>query len=176
MAEFEFNCPQCGLTIEADESLCGQVAECPHCGKGIVVPSNKANTKVQQSNLSTSGRIKIVDQEERYQKKKPKNVGRVQSKPQDVQFFLPGILQVLYWFFVILHLIGCMILSIYFFREGSLWYCLGIIIIAFPLGLFNIRIWYELQILIFGGVRHLREIRDELRRQGKSKLQDRVES
>ena len=58
MAEFKFNCPQCGLAIEADESLCGQVAACPHCEKGIVVPGNKSNTKVQHANLSTSGRIK----------------------------------------------------------------------------------------------------------------------
>lgn len=39
MAEFKFNCPQCGQKIEANESFRGQVAECPHCGKGIVVPS-----------------------------------------------------------------------------------------------------------------------------------------
>ena len=46
MAEFEFNCPQCGQTIEADESLRGQVAECPHCGKGIVVPRGKAKSQM----------------------------------------------------------------------------------------------------------------------------------
>ena len=38
MAEFKFKCPQCGQTIEADESFRGQTAECPYCGKGIVVP------------------------------------------------------------------------------------------------------------------------------------------
>lgn len=38
MAEFKFNCPQCGQTIEADESARGLVAECPYCSKGIVVP------------------------------------------------------------------------------------------------------------------------------------------
>lgn len=43
MAQFEFKCPQCGQTIEADDSVRGQVAECPHCGKGIVVPRNAAN-------------------------------------------------------------------------------------------------------------------------------------
>lgn len=42
MAEFKFNCPQCGQTIEADESFRGQTAECPYCGKGIVVPSGTA--------------------------------------------------------------------------------------------------------------------------------------
>ncbi len=38
MAKFDFKCPQCGETIEADDSFRGQVAECPSCGKGIVVP------------------------------------------------------------------------------------------------------------------------------------------
>ena len=46
MAEFEFNCPQCGQTIEAHESHRGQVAECPHCGKGIVVPRGKAKSQM----------------------------------------------------------------------------------------------------------------------------------
>ena len=49
MAEFTFNCPQCGQRIEADESSRGQVAECPHCGKGIVVPH--INPKPQMSNM-----------------------------------------------------------------------------------------------------------------------------
>jgi len=38
MAKFSFNCPQCGEKVDADDSLRGQVAECPYCGKGIVVP------------------------------------------------------------------------------------------------------------------------------------------
>lgn len=38
MAQFEFKCPQCGETIEADDTFRGQVAECPSCGKGIVIP------------------------------------------------------------------------------------------------------------------------------------------
>ena len=41
MATFKFNCPQCGQEIEADEAYRGQVAECPHCSKGIVVPRSK---------------------------------------------------------------------------------------------------------------------------------------
>ena len=43
MAQFTFKCPQCGTDIEADDSLCGQVAECPSCGKGIVIPRNITN-------------------------------------------------------------------------------------------------------------------------------------
>ena len=38
MANFEFKCPQCGNSVEAEDSWRGQVAECPHCGKNIVIP------------------------------------------------------------------------------------------------------------------------------------------
>ena len=38
---FEFKCPQCAQTVEADDSYCGQVVLCPHCEKGIVVPQVK---------------------------------------------------------------------------------------------------------------------------------------
>ena len=38
MANFDFTCPQCGVSIEAEESYRGMVLECPSCGKGIVVP------------------------------------------------------------------------------------------------------------------------------------------
>ena len=51
MAKFDFKCPQCRQTIEADDSLCGQVAECPHCGKGIVVPHNAANKPAPKAQL-----------------------------------------------------------------------------------------------------------------------------
>ena len=34
----EFKCPQCGKSVECDETFRGQVAECPYCGKGIVIP------------------------------------------------------------------------------------------------------------------------------------------
>lgn len=36
----EFECPQCGKSVKCDETFRGQVAACPHCGKGIVVPRN----------------------------------------------------------------------------------------------------------------------------------------
>ena len=41
---FTFKCPQCGKAVEADESAHGQVAECPYCGKNIVVPSVERNS------------------------------------------------------------------------------------------------------------------------------------
>ena len=53
MAGFKFSCPQCGQEIEADEAFCGQVAECPHCSKGIVIPKNKAKLSV---NVRTESR------------------------------------------------------------------------------------------------------------------------
>ena len=45
MVEFEFKCPQCGETVIADETLCGQVQLCPNCEKGIVVPRNIPKTQ-----------------------------------------------------------------------------------------------------------------------------------
>ena len=48
MASFDFDCPYCNGTIEADDSLCGQVAECPACGKEIVVPHNTTNLETSQ--------------------------------------------------------------------------------------------------------------------------------
>lgn len=52
MAEFQFRCPQCGEAIEADETLRGQMAECPYCGKNIAVP-NKCLRKVAVRHDST---------------------------------------------------------------------------------------------------------------------------
>ena len=46
---FEFKCPQCGNAVSVDESYRGQVAECPHCNKGIVIPHSKESAaKVQK--------------------------------------------------------------------------------------------------------------------------------
>ena len=47
----EFKCPQCGQMVEAEESARGQVAACPHCGKGIIVPRNGVQSK---STITTS--------------------------------------------------------------------------------------------------------------------------
>lgn len=53
MAMFQFKCPQCGQTVETDESSRGQVAECPHCGKGIVVPRSTPRLGVKQNLTGT---------------------------------------------------------------------------------------------------------------------------
>lgn len=45
---FEFKCPQCGNAVAVDESYRGQVVECPHCAKGIVVPRNKTSGQALQ--------------------------------------------------------------------------------------------------------------------------------
>ena len=50
----EFKCPQCGQSVAADESSRGQVAECPHCGKGIVVPHGKPRLGVRKSQETIS--------------------------------------------------------------------------------------------------------------------------
>ena len=49
---FEFKCPQCGQMVEADESYRGQVAECPFCGKGIVIPRQNLRTDTLRSDNS----------------------------------------------------------------------------------------------------------------------------
>ena len=51
MANLQFKCPQCGNEIVADDSYQGQVAECPHCGKGIVVPQ----VKPRQQDVGNTG-------------------------------------------------------------------------------------------------------------------------
>lgn len=49
---FEFKCPQCGKPVTVNESYRGQVAECPHCNKGIVIPRSKESAaKAQKPQL-----------------------------------------------------------------------------------------------------------------------------
>lgn len=45
MAEFKFDCPQCGQMVEADESVIGQTASCPYCGKKIIVPKDRIQNR-----------------------------------------------------------------------------------------------------------------------------------
>ena len=56
----EFNCPQCGQMVEADESACGHVAACPHCGKGIVVPRGRPKLGTGRKNSTTGNSERSV--------------------------------------------------------------------------------------------------------------------
>lgn len=65
MAKFQFKCPQCGKTLDADDSVCGQAVACPYpnCGKTIVIPSmgtyiNAGEMVTQQSGTSFWGWIR----------------------------------------------------------------------------------------------------------------------
>ena len=51
MAKFYFKCPQCGKSVEADDSFQGQVAECPSCKKGIVVPFRPPSDSVKTQRI-----------------------------------------------------------------------------------------------------------------------------
>ena len=39
MADITFACPECKESLSVEESYAGQEGECPHCGKGIVIPT-----------------------------------------------------------------------------------------------------------------------------------------
>lgn len=54
MGQLEFKCPQCGQNIEANDALRGQVAECPSCGKGIVIPRINNVTSPQSKSIIAS--------------------------------------------------------------------------------------------------------------------------
>ena len=92
MAEFTFNCPQCGQRIEADESSRGQGAECPHCGKGIVVPCSEPDATVEQQmphkgeirleNTSLDARRQKLQRMMREAKKKKEEVLRMMHQKQ----------------------------------------------------------------------------------------------
>ena len=102
MAEFSFNCPQCGQPVGVDELLRGKVVECPHCEKNIVVPrgavkSNDSNQTIRERrssprfifNCSHCGREIEADESVRGQMAEcphcDKNivVPRGMAKPQD---------------------------------------------------------------------------------------------
>jgi DNA-directed RNA polymerase subunit M/transcription elongation factor TFIIS len=39
MAIFDFNCPQCGNMLAADDEWRGMKSQCPDCRKDIVIPT-----------------------------------------------------------------------------------------------------------------------------------------
>ena len=38
MAGITFNCSNCGVEIEADDSFAGSVAQCPNCNSTVMIP------------------------------------------------------------------------------------------------------------------------------------------
>lgn len=102
------------------------------------------------------------------------------SEAQDVKFFIRGWLYAVYWVANIVDTIlgiGC--ISIFGVKDGYYrgqyelnWTAIFIIV---PIYLFLVlmnRIWYEIGIAIFEAVKHLRQIRDELRKAGSLKSAD----
>ena len=99
------------------------------------------------------------------------------SESQDVKFFIRGWLYAVYWVANIVDTIlgiGC--ISIFGVKDGYYrgqyelnWTAIFIIV---PIYLFLVlmnRIWYEIGIAIFEAVKHLRQIRDELRKANSAK-------
>lgn len=61
----KFDCPHCGQNIEAGDTLAGAAAECPTCGKGLVVPTART-VEIQQSNAGQAphrGEVSPVSQQ-----------------------------------------------------------------------------------------------------------------
>lgn len=52
MSSFTISCPHCGQSLEADDSLVGQTAECPACGKPFEVSARQTSVPglIQKSN------------------------------------------------------------------------------------------------------------------------------
>lgn len=42
MSPHKFRCPKCHAEVEADDDAAGKIADCPHCGKRIMIPRNAA--------------------------------------------------------------------------------------------------------------------------------------
>ena len=59
----EFNCLQCGNTVEVDAALRGQVVKCPRCEKGIVVPRSGYRLVVKKGNSNESDGVLHEDLE-----------------------------------------------------------------------------------------------------------------
>jgi len=81
MAEIHFVCPKCGQKTKADESMRGQEAECPHCGKLVIVPTGRtASDKKLQNTAVIScpycGSSYRVTQKEMYHQQKCKVCGK----------------------------------------------------------------------------------------------------
>lgn len=56
MPDFKFTCPQCGQTIECDESYAGTQIGCPACSKAIFVPQPTSGHAAPPSPMAMPGR------------------------------------------------------------------------------------------------------------------------
>lgn len=56
MPDFKFTCPQCGQTIECDDSYAGTQISCPACSKAIFVPQPTSGHAAPPSPMAMPGR------------------------------------------------------------------------------------------------------------------------
>lgn len=55
MATIEFDCPQCGKKVLADDKYRGKVMKCTSCGKGIVIPRLKPRMDIEEPAVPVDG-------------------------------------------------------------------------------------------------------------------------
>lgn len=77
----EFKCPQCGQSVETDESYAGQVARCPHCERGIVIPRGKLKQDLLR------GKVKLDEQQGRPKVEVPRNVAMERNDSSNMPSF-----------------------------------------------------------------------------------------
>src|SRR6516162_182725 len=56
MPDFKFTCPQCGQTIECDDSYAGTQINCPACSQLIFVPQPTSGRAAPPSPMAMPGR------------------------------------------------------------------------------------------------------------------------
>ncbi len=86
------------------------------------------------------------------------------SDAADKRFIIRGWLLVVYWLFNLFYFILCISLAVSWADSWDMKDRVWVPIVALPILLFFNRLWYEVVIAIFEIVKHLRQIRDELRK------------
>ncbi len=59
MALFSFNCPQCGLEVEADSTMSGGTAQCPKCNNSILVPHPGIEPGIEVAGFVVESRLGV---------------------------------------------------------------------------------------------------------------------
>src|SRR5260221_11790205 len=67
-----FECPECQKSMVADESLVGQVIECPQCHLRVIVPAKPAPKPEPPPPPTKEILAKVADAEAHTEKKRPK--------------------------------------------------------------------------------------------------------